>query len=146
MRRYGLVPFVPIERKTTFASRYQFSAKRRLEQPMFPGLAFVQLAAPIAWHKILAIPFVHGVFSPYGEPYRFLARDVDVLRLLAGLPPTMPYETGDNVRFISGPLKSQPLVVASVDFARDECRVLADIMGRVTEIRARAGDVRKEVA
>lgn len=142
IRRFGLDPFVPTERKIMFARRHHAQIKRRIEQPMFPGLVFVQLAKP-EWHKVLAIPFVTGVFSPYGEPYRFLAEDMAVLGQMHKRPAAMPYGAGDKVRFVSGPMLEVDFSVADVDFRKGEVKLLADVMGRIAEIRARASEVRK---
>lgn len=143
LRRFGLDPLIPTERRITYARRHHASIRRREERPLFPGLAFVELADPIPWHKVLAIPFVHGVFSPYGEPYRFRGEDMAILGALADRPALMPYRRGDTVRFVSGPMREVEFSVADVDFRKGEVKLLAEIMGRVAEISGRASDVRK---
>jgi transcription antitermination factor NusG len=44
---------------------------------------------------------------------------------------------------VTGPMVDVNFTVADVDFRRGEVRLLAEIMGRVAEISARAGDVRR---
>jgi transcription antitermination factor NusG len=144
MRRHGLVPFVPTEERILYVSKLH--RKRRTLQPIFPGLAFVCLEPPVDWFRILQIPFVRRPFAPYGEPYQFTESDVNDLRRLAGLPVAMPYAKGDVVRFVSGPLKDTPFEVARVDFQRDDADLLANILGRITRISARASQLRKEAA
>jgi transcription antitermination factor NusG len=142
LRRSGLDPFVPTEERITYARRHHATIRRRTERPLFPGLAFVHMATP-RWHKVLAVPCVTGVFMPYGEPYRFLSADMVTLGALGNRPALLPYSRGDAVRFVTGPLVDVTMKVADVDFRRGEVKLLAEIMGRVAEISARAGDVRK---
>ena len=142
MRRHGLTPFVPTEEKLIYVSRHHTRRKRRVSRPLFPGLAFVNLAEPVRWDKVLAIPFVHRAFSPYGQPYRFRAEDMEIINGIAVAAPKLPYKDGDTVRFVSGPLREMPLTVVSVDFDKGEVRLLSEIMGRVAEISAKASDVR----
>lgn len=143
LRRYGLDTMIPVERRISYARRHHASLRRKTERPLFPGLAFVELADPIRWDLILAIPFVRGIFAPYGEPYRFRAADMTILGALADRPALMPYSRGDRVRFLNGPMREVDFEVGDVDFRAGEVRLLAEIMGRVAEIRARAGDVRR---
>jgi transcription antitermination factor NusG len=142
LRRAGLDPFVPTEERITYARRHHATIRRRTERPLFPGLAFVHMATP-RWHKVLAIPCVTGVFMPYGEPYRFLSDDMVTLGALGNRPALLPYSRGDAVRFVTGPLVDYDFSVKSVDFRENEVRLLREIMGRVVEIEARAGDVRR---
>jgi transcription antitermination factor NusG len=146
MRRFGLEPFVPTEERILYVNRHHTRRKQRTTRPLFPGLAFVELADPIRWDKVLAIPCVAGIFAPFGDPYRFLEADMVILGALADRPAMMPYDKGDSVRFVTGPMRDIDMTVASVDFRRGEVKLLADILGRITEINGRAGDVRREVA
>jgi transcription antitermination factor NusG len=148
LRRHGLEPMVPTERRITYTTRHHASLRRRTETPLFPGLAFVEIPpdgrGEVRWDRILAIPFVRSVFAPHGIPHQFRAADMAILGELGNRPAVLPYGKGDGVRFVSGPMRDVDFTVASVDFRAGEVKLLAEIMGRVAEITGRASDVRRQ--
>jgi transcription antitermination factor NusG len=62
---------------------------------------------------------------------------------LGNRPALLPYGKGDAVHFVTGPLVDYDFSVKSVDFRENEVKLLREIMGRIVEIDARAGDVRR---
>lgn len=154
LRKYGLDPLIPTERRLAYTRRHHASLRRREDRPLFPGLAFVEIGkahrnprGDIRWDRILAIPRVTGIFAPHGEPYAFREADMLILGDLAKRPELLPYYRGDRVRVVSGPYArayaAVDFDVADVDFRAGEVRLLAEIMGKVAEFKARSGDVRK---
>lgn len=112
MRRRGLSPFIPVESIFIRNDRFHLGAKRRVKRAILPGLVFLELPAAVNWLAISEIPMVTGLFTLYGQPYRFHPEGIARLRAIsAGLyqpetyrpmPTRRAYKPGDEVVDLTG--------------------------------------------
>jgi transcriptional antiterminator RfaH len=108
---------------------------RKTEQVMFPRYAFVRCARPgqsIA--PIRSTPGVTSLVSFGNIPARIDHALVEAIREIARLSgnppqqPATPFQIGDNVAIIEGPLKGLSGIVSSV--ARERVVVMLTLLGR----------------
>lgn len=139
LRRRGFRVITPREVRWR---RPSYRVKRYVprDYPVFARNVFVNIQGDDAWAKLRLAPFVQGVLSMGGKPYRLADKDVAYLHEMAGryVPPQSvsanPYVApGHPAHVVDGPFRGHTITVQSIE--GNEVEALWRLFGSLRTIR-----------
>jgi transcriptional antiterminator NusG len=125
-----------------------------VQKKVFPGYLLVRMALDDhAWYVVRNTPGVTGFVGSGAKPTPLSRREVEDI-LGTGVKeegpqgekkvrPRLEYETGEQVRVVTGPFADFNGVISEIDIDRSKLKVLVNIFGRETPIELEFGDVAK---
>ena len=125
-----------------------------VQKKVFPGYLLVRMALDDhAWYVVRNTPGVTGFVGSGAKPTPLSRREVEDI-LGTGVKeegpqgekkvrPRLEYETGEQVRVVTGPFADFNGVISEIDVDRSKLKVLVNIFGRETPIELEFGDVAK---
>jgi transcriptional antiterminator NusG len=125
-----------------------------VQKKVFPGYLLVRMDLDEnAWYVVRNTPGVTGFVGSGAKPTPLSRKEVeDILgtgEKEEGAPvekkvrPRLEYETGEQVRVVTGPFADFNGVISEIDVDRSKLKVLVNIFGRETPVELEFGDVAK---
>jgi len=141
LKRQGWETFYPKTLKTIKSGRRIRSELR----PFFPGYVFVSLDPYLdGWRAVDSTLGVRSIVKNGDSPSAVPRGIVEGLKQMTEedgrIVSTSHLKTGENVRFLSGPFADMVGALERLD-ATGRVLVLLDILGRVTQVQAKAADL-----
>src|SRR5712692_246238 len=125
-----------------------------VQKKVFPGYLLVRMGLDDhAWYVVRNTPGVTGFVGSGAKPTPLSRREVEDI-LGTGVKeegpqgekkvrPRLEYETGEQVRVVTGPFADFNGLISEIDVDRSKLKVLVNIFGRETPIELEFGDVAK---
>ncbi|HEV7523944.1 MAG TPA: transcription termination/antitermination protein NusG [Acidimicrobiia bacterium] len=125
-----------------------------VQKKVFPGYLLVRMALDDhAWYVVRNTPGVTGFVGSGAKPTPLSRKEVENI-LGTGVTevgpqaekkvrPRLEYETGEQVRVVTGPFADFNGVISEIDVDRSKLKVLVNIFGRETPVELEFGDVAK---
>jgi transcriptional antiterminator NusG len=126
-----------------------------VQKKVFPGYLLVRMDLDDhAWYVVRNTPGVTGFVGSGAKPTPLSRREVEDI-LGTGekeeggqqgekkVRPRLEYETGEQVRVVTGPFADFNGVISEIDVDRSKLKVLVNIFGRETPVELEFGDVAK---
>jgi len=129
--------------------------KQEVQKKVFPGYLLVRMDLDDnSWYVVRNTPGVTGFVGSGAKPTPLSRREVeDILgtgekeQATEGAPkkqrPRLEYETGEQVRVVTGPFADFNGVISEIDADRLKLKVLVNIFGRETPVELEFADVAK---
>ncbi|HUI48503.1 MAG TPA: transcription termination/antitermination protein NusG [Acidimicrobiia bacterium] len=125
-----------------------------VQKKVFPGYLLVRMALDDhAWYVVRNTPGVTGFVGSGAKPTPLSRKEVeDILgtgvvevgpQAEKKVRPRLEYETGEQVRVVTGPFADFNGVISEIDVDRSKLKVLVNIFGRETPVELEFGDVAK---
>jgi transcriptional antiterminator NusG len=126
-----------------------------VQKKVFPGYLLVRMGLDDdAWYVVRNTPGVTGFVGSGAKPTPLSRKEVeDILgtgeKEEGGVPvekkvrPRLEYETGEQVRVVTGPFADFNGLISEIDVDRSKLKVLVNIFGRETPVELEFGDVAK---
>jgi len=125
-----------------------------VQKKVFPGYLLVRMGLDDhAWYVVRNTPGVTGFVGSGAKPTPLSRREVeDILgtgvvevgpQAEKKVRPRLEYETGEQVRVVTGPFADFNGVISEIDVDRSKLKVLVNIFGRETPVELEFGDVAK---
>jgi len=125
-----------------------------VQKKVFPGYLLVRMGLDDhAWYVVRNTPGVTGFVGSGAKPTPLSRKEVESI-LGTGVKeegpqaekkvrPRLEYETGEQVRVVTGPFADFNGVISEIDVDRSKLKVLVNIFGRETPVELEFGDVAK---
>jgi transcriptional antiterminator NusG len=125
-----------------------------VQKKVFPGYLLVRMGLDDhAWYVVRNTPGVTGFVGSGAKPTPLSRKEVeDILgtgvvevgpQAEKKVRPRLEYETGEQVRVVTGPFADFNGVISEIDVDRSKLKVLVNIFGRETPVELEFGDVAK---
>jgi transcription termination/antitermination protein NusG len=125
-----------------------------VQKKVFPGYLLVRMDLDDhAWYVVRNTPGVTGFVGSGAKPTPLSRKEVeDILgtgvtevgpQAEKKVRPRLEYETGEQVRVVTGPFADFNGVISEIDVDRSKLKVLVNIFGRETPVELEFGDVAK---
>jgi transcription termination/antitermination protein NusG len=125
-----------------------------VQKKVFPGYLLVRMGLDDhAWYVVRNTPGVNGFVGSGAKPTPLSRKEVeDILgtgvtevgpQAEKKVRPRLEYETGEQVRVVTGPFADFNGVISEIDVDRSKLKVLVNIFGRETPVELEFGDVAK---
>jgi transcriptional antiterminator NusG len=125
-----------------------------VQKKVFPGYLLVRMDLDDdAWYVVRNTPGVTGFVGSGAKPTHLSRREVeDILGTGEKIEgpqaekkarPRLEYETGEQVRVVTGPFADFNGLISEIDVDRSKLKVLVNIFGRETPVELEFGDVAK---
>ena len=127
-----------------------------VQKKVFPGYLLVRMGLDDdAWYVVRNTPGVTGFVGSGAKPTHLSRKEVeDILgtgeKVGEGVPgpekkarPRLEYETGEQVRVVTGPFADFNGLISEIDVDRSKLKVLVNIFGRETPVELEFADVAK---
>jgi transcription termination/antitermination protein NusG len=135
---------------------FKAGRKQEVQKKVFPGYLLVRMDLDDnSWYVVRNTPGVTGFVGSGAKPTPLSRREVeDILgsgakeEETAGVAakkprPRLEYETGEQVRVVTGPFADFNGVISEIDADRSKLKVLVNIFGRETPVELEFADVAK---
>jgi transcription termination/antitermination protein NusG len=142
---------IPMETVIEFKS----GRKQEVQKKVFPGYLLVRMDLDDnSWYVVRNTPGVTGFVGSGAKPTPLSRREVEDI-LGSGAKeeeaagpvkkprPRLEYETGEQVRVVTGPFADFNGVISEIDADRSKLKVLVNIFGRETPVELEFADVAK---
>jgi transcriptional antiterminator NusG len=126
-----------------------------VQKKVFPGYLLVRMGLDDdAWYVVRNTPGVTGFVGSGAKPTPLSRKEVeDILgtgekeeggiQVEKKVRPRLEYETGEQVRVVTGPFADFNGLISEIDVDRSKLKVLVNIFGRETPVELEFGDVAK---
>jgi transcriptional antiterminator NusG len=125
-----------------------------VQKKVFPGYLLVRMALDDdAWYVVRNTPGVTGFVGSGAKPTPLSRKEVEGILGTGAkeegptaekkVRPRLEYETGEQVRVVTGPFADFNGVISEIDVDRSKLKVLVNIFGRETPVELEFGDVTK---
>ena len=129
---------VPMETVTEVT---ESGVMKEVERKVFPGYVLIKMVlTDETWHIIRNIRGVTGFVGPEGKPIPLTDEEIRNLNLVQSVEEA-PFNAGDNVKVVSGPMANFTGIVESVDMKERKARVIISMGGRDIPAEIGIGDL-----
>ena len=139
MQEYILDIVVPMEEQIEIKD----GKKKATLRKVFPGYVLVKMImSDESWYVVRNTRGVTGFVGPGSKPVPLTEDEVKVMGV-EEFAPTLDYETGDNVRVVSGPLENFIGIVEEINMEKKKVRVAVSMFGRETPVELELVQIQK---
>jgi transcriptional antiterminator NusG len=122
--------YIPMETVT----EYTDNGPKTVERKVFPGYVFIKMVyTDETWHIVRNIRGVTGFVGSGDKPLPLTPDEVAAWGVERE-EVVIPYQVGDTVRIMDGPLESYLGVVEEIDADNSKIRVVVSMFGRETPV------------
>jgi transcriptional antiterminator NusG len=117
--------------------------KKATLRKVFPGYVLVKMImSDESWYVVRNTRGVTGFVGPGSKPVPLTDEEVKTMGV-EEFAPTVDYETGDNVRVVSGPLENFIGIVEEINIEKKKVRVSVSMFGRETPVELEFTQIQK---
>lgn len=104
--------------------------KHEVERKIFPGYVLVKMVlTDETWYIVRNTRGCTGFVGPESKPIPLTDEEIVKLGISGAHTVELPYETGDSVKIVSGPMAGHIGIVIGIDRERNKVNVMANMFG-----------------
>lgn len=118
---------------TEIVTEIKDEKKREVERKIFPGYVLVKMVlTDETWYIVRNTRGCTGFVGPESKPVPLTEDEIRKLGVEGTHSVELPYEVGDSVKIVSGPLEGRIGIVTEIDLEKNKVNVSVSMFGRET--------------